>query len=143
MIGVTRGRVELSYTPADGERRPKIYQGRLRCAAWDSHVEAGGTEDDWEEPLEFDLEAAAQEGAALAARATSRDSDVQAAACEEIAALGMDAVEVMSAAYSRFEADIREHDRKVQELERRRRDVQRDFDALRKLRSDKDEVIEG
>lgn len=55
----------------------------------------------------------------------------------------MDAVEVMGAAYTILGNDIQAHDRKVQELEGRRREVRRDFDVLRKLRSAEDEVIEG
>lgn len=63
--------------------------------ARDHHFEAGGTEDDWQAPFRINLDAAQEEGADLAARATSSDRNMQQAACEEIAALGMDAVEVM------------------------------------------------
>lgn len=91
--------------------------------ARERHHEDEGAEADWDELPQFDLEAAEREGADLAARATSSDRTTQQSACEEIAALGMDAVEVMSAAYTSVGSDIREYDLKVQELERRRREV--------------------
>ena len=38
-------------------------------AAWEAHEEAGGTDDDWEEPFSFDKQAAKDMGDALADRA--------------------------------------------------------------------------
>ena len=95
---------------------------------------------------EFDAESAKAEGADLAARAVSRDSAVQADAWEEIAALGLDPVSVMSEAYAKEDDRARmryDHDGKVQQLERRRREVKRDFDALQKTRQGQAEIIDG
>ena len=136
-----------------------------RDEAWGRHAEAGGTEDDWEEPFEFDEDAASTAGEELAARATSSDLDEQIAASEEIADLGMDIIEVMSRAYMPLHSNvadfgmhpvevmsnvytdwgrqIQKHDGKAQELEKRRREVRRDFDALQKTRPIEGEIIEG
>lgn len=100
----------------------------------------------WEEPFDFDEESAKAEGADLAARAVSRDGAVQADAWEEIAALGLDPVTVMSEAYEKEYDRARmryDHDGKVQQLERRRREVKRDFDALQSSRPVQAEIVEG
>jgi len=68
---------------------------------------------------------------------------VQTAACKEIAGLGMDPLEVMSAAYTSESDIIHQHDEKVRELERRRREVKRDLDALQRSRPTDGETIEG
>jgi len=103
--------------------------------AWERHFEAGGTEDDWEEPDKFDRDAAKEAGDDLAARAISRDLSVQQDACVEISELGLLPVELMSEAYSASRlSNVTRHDEKVQELERRRREIKRDFDALQKMR---------
>ena len=102
-------------------------------AAWQGHVEAGGTKDDWKKPA-FDAEAARQAGAHLAARAVSRNPEKQMDAQAEIAALGMDPVELMGEAYRSHERGVAAHHGAIVELERRRREVRRDFDALQRSR---------
>jgi len=111
--------------------------------AWDRFIEEGGDEDDWEEPVTFDGEAAERAGDDLATRAISHDRDVQATAYAEIAELGQDSVEVMSAAYRDFPSPAKRHDAQIQDLERRRRDVKRDYDALQAARPLDGAVIEG
>lgn len=110
---------------------------------WEAHVEASGTDEDWEQSSSFDKEAALARGLELAARAISRDRSECAAACEEIEAMGMDVVELMGEAYRTSNAQVRHHDNKGKELERRRREVKRDFDALQNARPLEAEVIEG
>ena len=112
---------------------------------FDKHTEAGGTQDDWEEPFSFDTDAIRATGAELAAQAISRDPAELTAASKEIKAMGLDVVELMGGAYRTFTSSVQHHDQKGQELERRRREVKRDFDALQKARPvvAEAEVIEG
>lgn len=103
-------------------------------AAYDAHFEAGGTDEDWKEPFQFDPDAAQAAGEALAAQAISRDPDVQARASARIVDLGMDPVEVMAAAYRTFEKSVVRHELRLPELEGRRRQVKADLDALQRAR---------
>jgi len=111
--------------------------------AWEAHEEQGGTEDDWEEPFSFDRAAARQAGQTLAQNAVSRDPDVFQAACAEIESLGLDVLDLMSEAYRSYESSVKAHENKFPDLERRRRDVMRDFEALQKARPLEAKVIEG
>lgn len=108
---------------------------------WERHVEAGGDEDDWE-PTSFDREAAEAAGDDLAARAVSSDLEAQTRAYEEVSALGMDPVEIMGEAYRSRDWSVIHHDQKLRELEGRRREVKRDFDALQRARPVEATVIE-
>lgn len=117
--------------------------------AWDEYVEQGGAEDDWEEPYKFDAEAADEAASKLVDQATSRDPQVQAAAYAEISQLGLSPLELLSEAYrgtlgESFQTDqsAEYHDAKIRELERRRREVKRDFDQLQQSRPDKGVIIE-
>jgi hypothetical protein len=101
---------------------------------WERHVARGGTRHDWKPPYPFDEAAAKAAGLALAQRALSRDPEVQAAAYAEIAKLGRDPVDLMGEAYRTDGFDLRRHDGPIEELERRRREVKRDYDALQKAR---------
>lgn len=111
-------------------------------AAWERHVAAGGDEDDWE-PTSFDRDAANTAGEELATRAMSREPDEQASAYEEVSALGMDPVEIMGEAYRSHDRSITKHDQQLPDLERRRREVKRDFDLLQRVRPIDAGVIEG
>ena len=111
--------------------------------AWEAHEAQGGTEDDWEEPLSFDWRAARQAGQTLAQNAVSRDPDVFQAACAEIESLGLDVLDLMSEAYRSYEGSVKAHENKLPDLERRRREVMRDFEALQKARPLEAKVIEG
>lgn len=102
--------------------------------AWEAHVDEHSNDNDWSEPFAFDKEAAEERSDDLASRAVSHDRDVQATAHDEIVAMGLSPVDMMSDAYGKPFADARRHDGKVQELERRRREVKRDYDALQKAR---------
>ena len=112
-------------------------------AAFEKHAEDGGDEDDWEEPFSFDAVAAEDAGEDLAARATSRDPVAQAKALAEITALGVAPLNLMGEAYRSRDVSITRHDAKYKELEHRRRDVKRDFDALQKTRPLEAEILEG
>lgn len=114
----------------------------MRYKHWEAHLEAGGCEEDWDEPDMFDSASAEATGKALAARATSSDHNVRLKACSEITALGLTPVEVMSEAYAAINGPAVRHDEKLQELERRGREVKRDLDALQKARPRQPQVIE-
>jgi len=112
-------------------------------AAWEAHEAEGGTEGDWKDPFTFDRETAQAAGQTLAQNAVSRDPDTFQAACAEIEGMGLDVVELMSEAYVSQKAGVTRHETKLPDLERRRRDVMRDYDALQKARPLDAEVIAG
>ena len=135
---VVRDRVSKAVV----KREEAAHDARLD-EAWDAHEAEGGTEGDWEDPFAFDREAARAAGQTLAQNAVSRDPDTFQAACAEIEGLGLDVVDLMSRAYRSFEASVTKHEDKLPELERRRREVMRDFDALQRARPIAGEVIAG
>lgn len=57
--------------------------------------------------------------------------------------MGLDVVDLMGEAYRTSSEQVYYHDGRGQELERRRREVKRDFDALQKARPVEVGVIEG
>lgn len=105
---------------------------------WDEesekHTDAGLSEWEWEEKISFDEPAAWAEGEALARDLVSEDHEAQVKACEKITAHGMDPVLVMSEAYRTSDTAVTHHDMKITDLERRRRDVKRDYDLLQNNR---------
>lgn len=111
--------------------------------AWDAHEAEGGTQDNWEEPYSLDEDAALAEGEALAARAVSQDVKEQSAACDEIVAMGADPLELMSQAHTAWQSKAQKHDQKIIELERRCREVRRDFEMLQRERPVEAEAIEA
>lgn len=103
----------------------------------------------WEDPGEFDEAQAWKEAASFAKRLTSRDPARQTRAYEQLDKLGMSATELMSEAYrDALDPDTQHpdaaerHDMKIRELERRRRDVKRDFDQLQQSRPAESVLIE-
>lgn len=111
--------------------------------AWDAHEANGGTEDNWEQPFSFDQEAALEAGQTLAKKAVSRNSDTFQAACAEIEGMELDVVGLMGEAYRSYASSVRKHEDKLPDLERRRREVMRDYDALQRARPIEAEVIDG
>jgi len=112
-------------------------------AAWEAFVEEHGNDDDWKEPFKFDEAAAEQRSEDLASRAVSHDPDVQAAAHAEIVGMGLSPLDLMSDVDRVHSGTAKRHDAKVQELERRRREVKRDYDALQKARPVEAEVAQA
>lgn len=86
------------------------------------------------EKKKWDEAAALAKGADLAERAISRDRKIQAKAYDEITELGMNPVQLMSQTYRTSGFGVSHHESEIQQLERRRRDVKRDYDALQKVR---------
>lgn len=108
-----------------------------------AHVEAGGSDADWRPPDGFNADAARIVGQNLAGRATAPDRKLQAKAYKAIKALGLNPVELMSQAYASVTVRKVWHERQLEDLERRRREVQRDFDALRTARLVADKVMDA
>ena len=111
--------------------------------AWDAHEAKGGTEDDWEDPFSFDRKAAWAAGQTLAQNAVSRDPDTFQASGAEIAGMGLNIVDLMSVAYVSNTDSVAKHETKLPDLERRRREVMRDYDALQRARPVEAQVIAG
>jgi len=111
--------------------------------SWKAHLAAGGSKNDWKPPHSFDRNAAQAKGNDLAKRAISKDPSAQERAYAEITALGIEPVAIMGEAYLSSDWSIVGHDQKLRELERRRREVKRDFDLLQRARPVEAEVIEG
>jgi hypothetical protein len=124
------------------------YKKEVRDESWQQHLAAGEAEEDWEEPEpddfdEDELKEAAKSGNDIAERALSSDHDIQAAAYQEIIDLGLRPIELMSEAYGSKNIMLNQHEEQLQDLERRRREVKRDFDALQRLRPIKPDLIEA
>lgn len=124
------------------ERQKHLYETELD-AVWEAHLAAGGTEGNFEVPVRFDRTAAEATGDDLARRAVSRERDAQERAYAEITELGLEPLEVMGEAYRSTDRSITRHDQQLPELERRRREVKRDFDMLQRARPLEAEVTEG
>ena len=137
-----RNIVRIAICQAVVARLKNAFQEELD-EAWEKFEAAGGSEDDWEDPFDFDVKAAKIAGEDLVDRANSRDKVVWEEAYEEISDLGLKPLELMSRAYQSDASDVASHDDKYQELERRRRDVKRDLDALQKARPIDAKIVEG
>ena len=57
--------------------------------------------------------------------------------------MGLQPIELMSEAYLNWQGPVPKHDEKIRELERRRREVKRDYDALQKARSVEADIPEA
>jgi hypothetical protein len=117
--------------------------------AYNRHLEAGDMKEPWNVPYEIDERAVEEAAEQLINRATSRDPKVQKAAYAELSGLGMAALELLSAANRGVlgegpapDESPEYHDTKIRELERRRREVKRDYDQLRQSRPDVGAIIE-
>ncbi|MEP1201226.1 hypothetical protein [Tateyamaria sp.] len=139
--------IRITIQKALVAREERAYEARI-YEAWEVHVAAGGTEDDWEEWTEWDdltsgdKERAEAAGLELAKNAVSDDPDVSAPAITEIEGMGLTAVELMGAANRSQNWHAAKHEKKIQELEGRRREVKRDLDALQKARPIDGEIVE-
>jgi len=100
---------------------------------YDDWIDAGHAENDFVNRL-FDKKAARRAGEALALRAVDPNPETALKAENEIAGLGMDLLSVLANVFATWNSHAGYHDRKIAELEKRKRDVKRDLDALRSLR---------
>lgn len=113
---------------------------------WEVHLKNGGTEDDWEAPTEFDHASAHEFAENLTDRAMEPDMTIRTKAWEELRALGINFTDIMSKAYfpGQYAAQrpVSLHESAVMGLEKRRREVMRDYDQLQRLRLIEAEVID-
>lgn len=109
--------------------------------AFDAFIEDGGDRNDWEDPFFFDQEAAEKVGENIAAAAVSDDLTDRTYAEADLAERGIDVLDVLSKAYGEFNIEAIYHDAKLKELERRRREVMRDYELLQKARPIEAEAI--
>lgn len=78
----------------------------------------------------FDRASAEMAGNALAEQAVAQDEETRTAAEKQIAALGLKPIELLAQAFTSDSAALIQLEEKIKELERRAREVKRDFDAL-------------
>lgn len=109
------------------------YDG-ARDSHWDAFISDGGDEDEWEDPHPFDTAAVSARIEALAEGTLSTSYVEQGDACRALHEMGVALSDLMGDAYAATSGTAPTHDAKVQELERRRREVKRDFDAIQKAR---------
>lgn len=83
-----------------------------------------------------------EEAQDVAARATSGDATLQTEAENDLVGMGLDPVALLADAYRRDDKSTMLHDAILADLERRRRDVKRDYDALQAARPIEAEVVE-
>lgn len=122
------------------------YKKEVRDESWQEHLATGEPEENWEEPDSLDDEDqkdAEKAGKDLAERALSSDREIQATAYQEIIDLGLKPIELMSETYGSKNITLIQHEEQLQGLERRRREVKRDFDALQRMRSVKSSFMEA
>lgn len=124
-------------------RRERVNHQVALEEAFDAHVSRGGSSYNWEEPFSFNEDSAEEKADALASKAEPSRPQEFAAARAEIEELGLTPVELMGDAYQSSSRIVSKHEEKLQELERRRREVQRDFDALQKARPAAPDTIDG
>ena len=108
----------------------------------DVWVAAGNAEEDFAFDA-FDGRSAFVLGENLAQRLLDQDPKLQSNAEAELIELGLDALQLMGIAYRSNSGNVAHHDDKIQDLERRRRQVKADLDSLQKSRPMQGEVIEG
>lgn len=110
---------------------------------WDEFIAAGGDREDWDDPFPFDYDAAEERVAKLVDDVLSIDAATQAAAHQALTEMGVDLLSLMGAAYADTFGEALRHDAKTQELERRRREVRRDYDTIQRARPIDQEVDRG
>lgn len=134
---VLRNALRKSVTDAAMRRASAIHDDAFdpaRDAHWEAHTAAGGSDRDWNDPHPFDRTAARERVDALTDGALSNDPREQAAAYQGLTEMGVSLADLMGDAYAEAHGHGQRHDAKIQELERRRREVMRDYAAIQKAR---------
>lgn len=115
--------------------------------AYRAYIENGGKRDDWEDPFEFDRIGSQELARSLTDQAMSLDLATRADAAKELEAIGINLTEITNAAYFTgpiaYDGPVGDHEQAMINLEKRRREVLRDYDHLQKLRPIEAEVIEA
>lgn len=112
---------------------------------WKEHVKRGGTEDDWDGEPEFDLSSAEEFAGDLVDRATSIHMSERFQAWAEMQELDANFTEISSAAYFpknyQLKDQLAKHDASIAALEKRRREVMRDYETLQRVRPIEEQVV--
>lgn len=118
--------------------------GKQFDAEWEAHEAAGGDEDSFEAKVKFDPGTWSEQADDLAERATTLDKVTATQAHAELVALGIDPSVILYEAYfdpsTRNKLDRLEERQKI--LERRRRELERDFRRLQDRRPIEGEATE-
>jgi hypothetical protein len=113
-------------------------------ADWDAHVAAGGTEDNWEPAVKYDRSTWSEQAEDLAERATRLDRVTATQAHAELMALGIEQSLILHEAYvdpmTRNRLDRLEDRQRI--LERRRRELERDYRRVQDRRPIEGEATE-
>jgi hypothetical protein len=109
------------------------YETKLDLA-WEDHIASGGSKSDWREEGAFDGDAALDAANDLTLRALASQPEIRMEAYAQIASLGLEPIDLMGQAYRDHSNQAHVHDQKIQNLERRRREVKRDLDDLQRVR---------
>jgi hypothetical protein len=104
-------------------------------AEWRAFLGAGGDKNDWQEPHLPSKDAADAFKRTLHERCMTTDPATLAELEADLSAMGISTISLMSAARVNDNSASAKHDAKIPELERRRREVRRDYDALQSARS--------
>lgn len=134
---VLRKELRKSISKAAMDRASAIHDAAFdpgRDAHWEALTAAGGGERDWKDPHPFDRKAAEARIHTLTDGALSNDLREQAAAYQALTEMGVSLADLMGDAYAEAHGPGQRHDAKSQELERRRREVIRDYAAVQKAR---------
>jgi hypothetical protein len=102
-------------------------------AEYDAWIRAGKTHESYVN-RPFDRKAMRLEGEALALRAVDPDPEIVMEAENEIAALGMDLLSILAEVMAGSHTTATYHNLKIPVLEKRRREVMKDFEDLQSLR---------
>lgn len=117
---------------------------RQADAEWAAHIAAGGTEDDWEQTVTYDSPTRSEQAQELAERATALDKLTASQAHAELIEMEIDQSVILHKTYfeysTRNKLDRLEERQKI--LERRRRELERDFRRLQDRRPIEGEATE-
>lgn len=100
---------------------------------WDEHLENGGTKKTWD-PDDFPSKKAEEFAIDIANDATARDPETVAATRRELEDMGIDPILLMSDAYLERGHRTLQIEEDIKNLERRRRDIKKDYDTLQTSR---------
>ena len=115
-------------------------------AEMDAHYEVfmkeGGVRNDWDAPYDFDSAAAAERVAVVVEDAFSCDAKVRENAYQAMREIGFDPQEQLSMALTSDYGRAPRHDEALQNLEKRRREVMRDYERLQMMRAIEGSAVE-
>ena len=109
--------------------------------ALEKHVEEGGSAQNWSYGYYLNEDYVKDEGRDLAERALSKNPKERKEALKEIEELDIDFELALGTAYANQHGSAFAHEEAVKDLEKRRREVMRDYEALQRMRPIAVEVV--